>query len=57
LEGTSEFLTIDFVVQAHSRHFVVDEEDVDAVRVLFDRAGVIVVAWGDEVQAGSKPSH
>lgn len=41
LEHTSEFLTIDFVVQAHSRQFVFDREDADAVRVLFDRAGVI----------------
>lgn len=41
LEGTSEFLTIDFVVQAHSRDFVFDKENADAVRVLFDRAGVI----------------
>src|SRR6266571_6115889 len=38
LEGTSEFWTIDFVVQAHSRQFVFDREDARFVRVLFDRA-------------------
>ena len=38
LEGTSEFWTIDFVLQAHSRRYVFDAEDKDAVRPLFDRA-------------------
>ncbi len=41
LHQTSEFWTIDFVLQAHSRNFVFDREDECAVRVLFDRAGVV----------------
>lgn len=41
LERTSEFWTIDFVAQTHSRQFVFDLEDARSVRVLFDRASVI----------------
>jgi predicted nucleotidyltransferase len=41
LECTSEFWTIDFVAQAHSRQFVFYREDAGSVRVLFDRASVI----------------
>jgi hypothetical protein len=41
LEGTPVFWTIDLVLQAHSRRFVFDAEDAEAVRPLFDRGGVI----------------
>jgi predicted nucleotidyltransferase len=41
LGRTSEFWTIDFVLQAHSREFVFDREDEGVVRLLFDKAGVV----------------